>query len=334
MNEALRADVEELIRKLEDAQGRLTPRIKEGFDLGQRLREEAKRIGEAASDSWIGYHSRMYYGDLTAPPPPERSWDADWGGIYGIPDGWKDWSVQEIQQLVEERAGLTLRELAAVADEVREECQPLQREALTVLSPASDLVGGDRERALLEKIEGLTWIISPDNLVRAIAPNHMLTRDMQAMSQGLQAPSHIAVETGIASNTSTLATCRDFLLDALQAAKQMRTKLAQPVQVARQESGGAPDAALAGYRRRARVLGLVLLLLLVTALAAGTIFVLQRILEHRLAAAAVIVGAGAIAALLYALLVDREHARRAAGVAIAVGGAIAVVDQLLGHFYD
>jgi hypothetical protein len=334
MNEALRAEVEELIRKLEEAQGRLTPRIKEGFALGKRLRDEARRIGEAASDSWIGYHSRMYYGDLTGPPPPERSWDADWGGIYGIPDGWKAWSVQEIQQLVEERAGLTLGDLAAVADEVREECEPLQREALTVLSPASDLVGGDRERALLEKIDGLTWIVPPDKYVQAIAPKHMLTRDMQAMSQGLQAPSHLAVETAIVSNTATLATCRDFLLDALQAAKQMRTKLAQPVPVARQESGGTPDPALAGYRRRARILGLVLFLLLVAALAVGTIFLLRRILEHRLAAAAVIVAAGAIAAGLYALLVDREHARRAAGVAVAVGGAIAVVDQLLGHFYD
>jgi hypothetical protein len=332
MNEGLRADVEELIRKLEDAQERLAPRIKEGFALGKRLRDEAKRIGEAGSDSWIGYHSRMYYGDLPPHRRPREAGTPTGAGSTESRTAGGAWSVQD-QQLVEGRAGLALRDLAAVADEVREECEPLQREALTVLSPASDLVGGDRERALLEKIDGLTWIVPPDKFVQAIAPRHMLTRDMQAMSQGLQAPSHLAVETAIASNTSTLATCRDFLLNALQAAKQMQAKLAQPAPDARQESG-SPDAALAGYRRRAKILGLVLFLVLVAALAVGTIFLLRLVLEHRLAAAAVIVLAAAIAAGLYALLVDREHARRAVGVAVAVGGAIAVVDQLLGHFYD
>ncbi len=51
------------------------PEVKEPLE---RLEEAAIRIGKAWSGSCLGYHSRIYYRDLT-PPPPGAHFSSEWG---------------------------------------------------------------------------------------------------------------------------------------------------------------------------------------------------------------------------------------------------------------
>jgi hypothetical protein len=76
---------------------------------------------------------------------------------------------------------------------------------------------------------------------------------------------------------------------------------------------------------------LVLFALLAVAVAAGASVLLATAKPDRLVSAVVIVGAALVLAGLYAVLVDRRHARAALIVAAGVGGAVAAVDQLLSH---
>lgn len=324
-------EVEALLASLEEARARVTAEIDAGLKRGGDLRDGVRTVADSSSGSWLGWHSRMYYGDYEEPPVAE-SWDPEWGGIHGFSDRWSERSQAEVQRAVEQRSGTTLAELAATADRVREECQPLQQEVLTVLSPVCDLAGLQKESELLAKLENIEWIVPPANFIRALAPRQVMSRDSTALSQGLQPPLHLNVEAGIVSNTTTLAHTRDFLHDAIRLVRQVRTKLhaTPPRERIAAAVGGEPveDRLARELRRRS----LALLVVLAIAVAAGVLAVLRSLVDDRLATAAIIVGAALVVSGLYAALVDRAHARWALAAAAAVGGAIAAVDQLLAHF--
>src|SRR6266571_423633 len=217
-------EVERILAAIEAAQAQLSGDIKDGLTQGDRLRDATRTVGEASSGSWVGWHSRMYYGNYHEPPVAE-SWNAEWGGIRGFSERWEERSLAEVQRAVEERAGVRLADTARYADRVREVCKPLQQELLIALSPACDLTGLTKEAELLANLEKIEWIVPPDKFVRALAPNQIWSRDTGALSQGMQAPLHLEVAAAIVTNTSTLTTSQKFLTDAIRLTRQVRTKL-------------------------------------------------------------------------------------------------------------
>lgn len=325
-------DVADLRAALEAARDEAAERIDDGLtDVGKRLRDATHKVADSSSGSWAGWHSRMYYRGY-AEPSAKDSWDSEWGGVYGPQEGWVDRTQAEVQDAVEARAKVTVRELAQLADDVREKCEPLRQEALTMLSPICDLVGLEKEAELLAKIEKIDWITPSDRYVQAMAPSQMMSRDSGAINQGMQAPLHVNVEAAIVSNTQTLSRCREFLDDAIRLTRQIGTKLTAAKQ--------APPAALpseqavAGdlhLRRQLQRRSLALFVAVATGVVAGVAALLAVGEPGRFVSAVGIVGAALVLAGLYATLVDRGHARTALVVAAAVGGAVATVDQLLSH---
>jgi hypothetical protein len=325
------AEVERVLGALQDAQAKSTGDIENGLKLGDRLRDAARSIAESSSGSWIGWHSRMYYGNYEAPTVQE-SWDSGWGGINPIPPAWHERSLREVQREIESRAGLSLADVGKIADRVREACQPLQRELITVLSPMCDLAGLAKEAELLDKLEKVEWIVPPADYIRALAPTSLWSRDTHALSQGMQAPLHLEVEAAIVSNTSTLATSRDFLIDAIRLARQVRTKLkAMPpaVPVENPMLGRAVDGQV---QRQLRQRSRVLFALLALAVLASDLWLVRKFGHDRLRAAALmLVGALAVGGA-YAWLLERAHVRWALAWGGGVLAALAALDQILGHF--
>ena len=216
-------DIERVLAAIEAAQAQVSGDIKDGVEQGDRLRDAARKVGDSSSGSWVGWHSRMYYGDYQEPPVAE-SWDTEWGGLRGFSDRWQERSLDEVQRAIEERAEARLADTSRSADRVREVCEPLQKELVTVLSPVCDLAGLAKEAELLGKLEKVDWIVSPGTFIRAATPT-VWSRDSRALSQGVQAPLHLNVEAAIVSNTTTLTTSHDFLSDAIRLGRQVRTKL-------------------------------------------------------------------------------------------------------------
>lgn len=324
----LRGEVDDLLRMLQEARTDLEPAVEAGLDLGAKLRDAAREIGDSSSGSWVGWHSRMYYGDYHQ-PPVEESWDSEWGGIYGPRQGWQERSQMDVQAVIEARAGVGLADVAAEADRARIKCQPLHQEVVTVLSPVCDLAGLEREAELLSEMETIDWITSPTAFLQALAPRQMMSRDSHALSQGMQAPLHLNVEASIVSNTSTLSTCRKFLDDAIRLCRQVKSKLAalpdaRPLDLRASESAADPNLVRQLVWRSAALFSL-----LAVAIVGGVIVALRGPVDGRLLTAVVIVIAALALAGLYALLVNRAHAGRALGMAGAVGGAVATLDQLL-----
>jgi len=329
MSESL-ADVESLITELEDAQRRITHDIDDGLRRGELLRSATRKLAESSSGSWVGWHSRMYYGDY-AEPPVDETWDSEWGALHHFSSLWQGRSSDEVQDEVQHRAGVTIAEVASIADRVRSECQPLQQKVLTILSPVCDLAGLERESELLAKLEKIDWIVSPDAFIRVLVPRQVMSRDTQALNQGVQPPLHLLVEAAIVSNTSTLGAASDFLTDAIRLARQTRTKLVttglrDAIVKSSPESGPLPRLERQ-LRRRSIALWVVLSVAIVVVGA-----YLWAVADGRLARALIIVGAFLLCAGAYAALINRTRAWRVVGIAVVVGTLVAVVDQLLGHF--
>ncbi len=324
-------DVEKVLAALEAAQAHLAEDIKEGLNQGDRLRDAARSIGNSSSGSWIGWHSRMYYGNYVEPPVAD-SWNSEWGGIGHYSGLWQERSLAEVQRGIEDRAGVRLAVTAHYADRVREVCQPLQQELVAVLSPVCDLAGLANEAELLAKLEKIEWIVSPAKFVRALAPNQIWSRDTGALSQGKQAPHHLEVFAAITTNTTTLTTSREFLTDAIRLARQVKTKLkAIPagVQVDARATAGPVDAHL---HRQLRQRSLALFALVAAAVVGGDVWILQVFGHNRLITAALVVAGALAVGGAYAWLIDRARARRAILAGGGVLAAIAAVDQLLAHF--
>lgn len=52
------------------------------------LLKVAMKLAASHSGSNFGYHGALYYGDFDA-PPIGGMFSIEWGGIHGIPPGWK-----------------------------------------------------------------------------------------------------------------------------------------------------------------------------------------------------------------------------------------------------
>jgi len=319
-------EVEEILVQLQEKRAAVQGDIEDGLARGSQLRDAARKIGDSSSGSWVGWHSRMYYRDFREPPVAE-TWDTEWGGINGVSDAWQDKSLPEIQDAIERLASMSLADLATTADRVREICQPLQQELLTILTPICDLADLQREAEMLGEMESIAWITPPGNFVQAMAPAQMMSRDSVALHQGMQAPLHLNVEAAIVSNTSTLSRSRDFLDSAVT--RQIRTKLtALSTEAGGGFTGLAADSKTTKQLRR-RSIALFIVLTLVTA---GGVFIGLRQLGNRPLIAATLVGGVVLIAGIYALLLNRGHAIRALAIAGGTVGAVAAVEQLLGAF--
>jgi hypothetical protein len=117
----------------------------------EALRDAGRKLADSSSGSWIGWHSRMYYGDFDEPPVAE-TWDAEWGGLHRFSPQWQERTLEEVQHRIETTAGTTLAATAAYADRVRRDCEPLWREVLEVMSPISDIAGFSKEAELLQRL--------------------------------------------------------------------------------------------------------------------------------------------------------------------------------------
>ena len=74
----------------------------------EALENAADLIGKAWSGSFIGYHSRVYYHDLEAPPPGAQ-FSPEWGfqQLFGhdTRGQWEEYAFDSVQRAVHKAAG-------------------------------------------------------------------------------------------------------------------------------------------------------------------------------------------------------------------------------------
>ncbi len=194
----------------------------------QRLVNAAEAVGKAWSGSWLGYHSRVYYKDLSAPPPGAR-FSQEWGmmdelTIQGTIGEWREYRFEDVVSTIEKIAGnpdIHLQRERAVS--VAEEFEEAQAEVTSLLSGA--LVNRKDDEFLIdltEKVKNLK-ILGVSEIIEGLSPKaQIMSRDMYAINEGLRTPPHLSVLASVLAIRAPFTKCKELSKLSRRAASHLQ----------------------------------------------------------------------------------------------------------------
>jgi hypothetical protein len=190
------------------------------------LHETLQAVDQSWSQSNVGYHADLYFGEFERPSLGQR-FDPEWGGVYGIPDGWSDRTSEDVQQVVAERAGMTVDQFVDTVSARVDEIRHLVTDVCVSLAPIRLTQGLERETEMLDALESIDFAPgAPFSIPGA------MSRDSTAIAQGMRIAPHQAVRQRVRVAARALGAADTALKDAdrlaRQAVAQLRTGLAAP----------------------------------------------------------------------------------------------------------
>lgn len=179
----------------------------------QQLEERANRVGRAWSGSWLGYHSRVYYGGFADPPPGAR-FSKEWGMMklefsQETVGNWKEHRFDDVLSSIQKPVPpqkldqIRRRSCLVKADFDEEKSQ--------VLSILSGFSRTQNEDSFLKDIVGKVdevEVFDANDFIRAMRPHgQIMSRDSVAIQSGLHTPPHIAVLADVAEIRAPFSAC-------------------------------------------------------------------------------------------------------------------------------
>ncbi|WP_218081238.1 TIR domain-containing protein [Anthocerotibacter panamensis] len=196
------------------------------------LEEATMTIGKAWSGSWLGYHARIYYSTLQAPPPGVH-FSREWGmmrlyAIQGTTGEWQEFDQDKLEQAIHKLAGNpdlgSARQLAAQAQRAFEDDKP---EVLSLLTTAI----AEQEDSFLTRLREEADAIQPLTrleVVRHLQPSgEVWSRDSLAVSQGFHTPPHMSVRAEVIALRQPSDACRELAHIARKAGSHLARKRRQ-----------------------------------------------------------------------------------------------------------
>jgi hypothetical protein len=178
-----------LLAKVKELQDTLGPELSRIEKSSAAVNNATHQIVTSWSGSWIGYHADLYYRDF-APPSLQNSFSPEWGGINGIPPGWQRRSADEVKERIEKLSGESIDALDKSTDSALEQAKALQTEIVTEISALHLQSGLEQEKKLLIDLEKFEWGHNIGKIIQANTPSQVISRDSEAMYQGMRVPAH------------------------------------------------------------------------------------------------------------------------------------------------
>lgn len=176
------------------------------------LRDIAFKLDESWSQSWIGFHSNLYFSGFQKPPSIKYRFDSEWGSINGIPEYWEERSYEDVVLYVEDNSGrLSLVKIQEEITPIVAEIKKIQTKILTDLPVFLDDDKFTNEMDLLEKIKEHRWGTTVQDLIKVRMPKNFVTRDSFAMQQGIRTPPHIMYQNEVFVELSKVQSIDEFL---------------------------------------------------------------------------------------------------------------------------
>lgn len=184
MGSAYSTSAKKVIQLASETRARWQGAIAECLTKSQRLLQESAAMERSWSGSDLGYHHELYYGAF-ATPPLDRRFSIEWGGVRGIPDGWRPRSPEEVRARIEQLADAQFDDVEGHVDELTREGESLRKDIVVLLSPIRVSSRLKREAGLLDEIDNLNW-----NVEITYDGRQIVTRDSEAVSEGRKLPAH------------------------------------------------------------------------------------------------------------------------------------------------
>lgn len=184
------SELRDLLKKLEDA-------LANGESLkaqATRVRDAAGQVGEAWSGSTMEPHSHLYFRDFQRPPFEQR-FNVEWGLLYGMPGGWSDRTVPEVEQRIQELSGVELKSFHDSVEQLHNRLKELSGDVALEIKGLPPLKG--TSAALAAEIGDTKWDKEEQrnhiNGVLRATPN--VSRDLSAITAPHCVPTHSFYES-------------------------------------------------------------------------------------------------------------------------------------------
>jgi hypothetical protein len=199
-----------LLAKVKALEGELSAKLSEVQKASEKLTKATQQIGESWSGSALGYHSELHFGNFEK-PPLRAGFSPEWGGINGMPDGWRPRTADEVRERIEKLAGTAVSNLEEDTAAVLSQAKALHSELVTEVSALHVKAGLEQEKKLLAELESFEWGKTVNDYMNANLNTRFMSRDSLAISQGVRVPAHLYYAAVAFQSDSQCAAVLDFL---------------------------------------------------------------------------------------------------------------------------
>jgi hypothetical protein len=223
-NKDLNQKIDAFLQQIKTLAKDVTERLAKLTSRCQALYEAATNIADSWSGSYFGYHCELYYGNFEK-PPLENAFSPEWGGTYGIPEGWISRTSEEVKNRIEDLAESKFEDVQSETKPLLESVQEVQQEIVIELSIIHGYNAFEAERELLSQVEKYSWGRTIAEYIQSNLPQHFMSRDSEAVHQGARTPAHLFYQAEAVALKSQGRAIADFLKLCERLLRQVQIKL-------------------------------------------------------------------------------------------------------------
>ncbi|HID7483381.1 TPA: TIR domain-containing protein [Morganella morganii] len=207
--------LQRIIEKLPDE-----PKIK--FDELEKIIKEADRVGKSWSGSWLGYQSRVYYVNFSIPPAGAMFSRTDgFDSIYssGTRGDWRQYNFDDIISYIYQNSGdIDIGKYKEQFDEYEELFDETRSNILSLIYANKSKLPDDDLflQKIIEKIEKFKIYTERDFVDVHRPRGKLLSTDMNAISEGIRTPPHIAMIAKMAALRESYSRCVDLKKESIK----------------------------------------------------------------------------------------------------------------------
>lgn len=191
------------------------------------MTEAANSVGEASSQSWLGYQSRVYYEGF-ATPPAGAQFSIEWGFEDPFSGGtigdWAEYRESDVLAEIKRRArGANLHEIERRSTDIAAVWSSARSDLQSIVA-ALDVAPDHFLEALITRVQEMKHHHAED-FARALRPGGgNISRDMAAMQGGFQVPPHTGLIARMASYGEAFTLARELRGITLKMASHIERK--------------------------------------------------------------------------------------------------------------
>ncbi|CAI1543950.1 Predicted nucleotide-binding protein containing TIR-like domain [Serratia fonticola] len=205
-----------ITQQLQQIADHLPDYSKKDFSKLEKIVNVADEIGKAWSGSWLGYQSRVYYANF-APPPPGANFNTQFGlrDMYtmGSKGDWREFTFEGVTTLIYEESGdIDLDIYKKQADEAAKIFESVKSDSLSAIYANKSKLQSDDKflEDLISKIEDMKIYHESDYVKVQMPSGKFMSSDMDAVSQGLKVPPHLAIISKIGALREPFNRCTEL----------------------------------------------------------------------------------------------------------------------------
>lgn len=206
-----------LINKLYELSSSLDKYSANDYFQLDTIKNVIKEVAKSFSDSWLGYHSQIYYEDFEV-PPAGAIFSVEWGleNHYGISNGtvgdWCIYNYDDVTQYIYDSAKLDdLEQLKKISSDVKDEFIGIKESLLSIISiDNSSKLDDAYYQKMVKEIEHIKLIQSTEFLSRISPKGSFVSRDSRAMMNGTKTPAHISLLCQIVELEDPVRCCKEL----------------------------------------------------------------------------------------------------------------------------